>query len=228
MMNDPSRPVTVIAVDNDPLAQQSLAIMLDVPDINVLDICATADECLAAAARQPPQVAIVDMHLGGQRKGGVNLIRQLVAQSPDTACMIFTAVDPTGELLPDALSAGVRGYYRKGYMRGEEFPRVIHHLAAGKWVIEQELANTYIQWVHGKRPPVAILIDDAEQQLTAREAQVLELVLRGLTSKAIAERLVIAESTVKSHREKAASKLGFGTDSYFAAIFAGMKGLLNA
>lgn len=228
MENGARKPVTVIAVDNDPLAQQSLAIMLNDADLQVLAICGTADECLAAATRQPPNVAIVDMHLGGRRQGGVDLIRRLVALCPNTACLVFTAVDPTGELLPDALSAGARGYYRKGYMRGEDLTTIIHSLAAGKWIIEPELANSYIQWVHRHRPDEALPADeDGQPQLTVREMQTLSLVLTGLTSKAIAEKLFIAESTVKTHREHAAAKLGFGTDSYLAAIFAGMKGLLN-
>ncbi|HEX8728746.1 MAG TPA: response regulator transcription factor [Ktedonobacterales bacterium] len=132
--------VTALIVDDDQFARQALRLLLQGPDIEITALCASPEECLDAIVLRAPQVALVDMRMQGDPYAGVELIRQIRALSPATACLALTASDRRGDLLPKAFYAGAHGYYRKGYVLGDELPRIVRRLAEGVWDLDPEMA----------------------------------------------------------------------------------------
>lgn len=136
----PGAQITALIVDDEYTAREALRLLLEGPEIRITARCATAEECLAAITREPPQVALVDMRMRGDPYAGVTLIRQIRALSPATACLALTSSDRRGDLLPLAFYAGARGYYRKGYLLGNELPGIVKRMAAGAWELDPEMA----------------------------------------------------------------------------------------
>ncbi len=185
-------PITALIVDDDLTAREAMRLLLEGPDITITARCGSAEECLDAIVRQPPQVALVDMRMHGDPYAGVALIRQIRALSPATACLALTASDRRGDLLPLAFYAGAHGYYRKGYILGDELPEIVKRLAAGAWELDPEMA--------------ALLLRDADQPgqasqppiFTPREREILSRVARGERPASIASSLNEGEAAVQT------------------------------
>lgn len=143
-MNDETqRRVSVVAINDAPLARQALTFMLSDPDNPDIDLRATyssADEAIAGIERNPPHVALIDLHLGNQLREGVALIRRIRQVSPSTACLVMTASDPAPQVLSEVVVNGAAGYYRQGYLRGGTLPALIKQVVAGETDISQSLA----------------------------------------------------------------------------------------
>jgi len=137
--------ISALIVDDDRSAREALRLLLHGPDIEVIALCETLEDCLDAIVRQPPQVALVDMRMQGDPYAGVELIRQIRALSPATACLALTASDRRGDLLPKAFYAGAHGYYRKGYVLGDELPAIVRRLAEGAWDLDPEMADRILR-----------------------------------------------------------------------------------
>lgn len=192
MSGDTGSPITALIVDDDPIARAALRLLLEGPDISITATCDSAEACLDEIVRQPPQVALVDMRMRGDHYAGVALIRQIRALSPATACLALTASDRRGDLLPLAFYAGARGYYRKGYVLGDELPEIVKRLAAGAWELDPEMA--------------ALLLRDLDQPgregkspaFTPREREILQRIARGERPGGIASSLNERESAVQT------------------------------
>lgn len=137
--------ITALIVDDDYAAREALRLLLDGPEIEVIASCESPEECLDAIVRRPPQVALVDMRMQGDPYAGVALIREIRGLSPATACLALTASDRRGDLLPKAFYAGAHGYYRKGYVLGDELPRIVRRLAEGAWELDPEMAERILR-----------------------------------------------------------------------------------
>ncbi len=137
--------ISALIVDDDRSAREALRLLLHGPDIEVIALCETPDACLDAIVRRPPQVALVDMRMQGDPYAGVELIRQIRALSPATACLALTASDRRGDLLPKAFYAGAHGYYRKGYVLGDELPAIVRRIAEGAWDLDPEMAGRILR-----------------------------------------------------------------------------------
>jgi two-component system, NarL family, response regulator DesR len=168
--------VTALIVDDDQFARQALRLLLHGPEIEITALCAAPEECLDAIVLRPPQVALVDMRMQGDPYAGVELIRQIRALSPATACLALTASDRRGDLLPKAFYAGAHGYYRKGYVLGDELPQIVRRLAEGVWDLDPEMAARIL------RDSSA----DASAPFTAHERDMLRRIASGATADALA------------------------------------------
>lgn len=192
MSGEPHSPITALIVDDDPIAREALRLLLEGPDITITACCDSAEECLDEFVRQPPQVALVDMRMRGDPYAGVTLIRQIRALSPATVCLALTASDRRGDLLPLAFYAGARGYYRKGYVLGDELPEIVKRLAAGAWELDPEMATLLLREA-----------DHAAQTgrpslFTPREREILLHISRGERAGVIASSLNEQESVVQT------------------------------
>jgi len=189
---EPLAPITALIVDDDSTAREALRLLLEGPEITITARCSTAEACLDEIVRQPPQVALVDMRLHGDPYAGVALIREIRALSPATVCLALTASDRRGDLLPLAFYAGARGYYRKGYILGDELPNIVKRLAAGAWELDPEMA--------------ALLLREADQAgqtsqpplFTPRERDILSRIARGERAESIASSLKEGEGAVQT------------------------------
>lgn len=185
-------PITALIVDDDPTAREAMRLLLESPDITITARCGSEEDCLDEIMRQPPQVALVDMRMHGDPYAGVALIRQIRTLSPATVCLALTASDRRGDLLPLAFYAGARGYYRKGYILGDELPEIVRRLAGGAWELDPEMA--------------ALLLREADQAgqtaqpplFTPRERDILRRIARGERAESIASSLKEGEAAVQT------------------------------
>ena len=219
--------ISVMVVEDDYLARRAIPMLMAEDDIALLGVCETPEEALALAAREHPRVALVDMRLQGDSRAGVELIRALRVISPETACCVITATDTQGDLFADAFYAGAQGYSRKGDSRNGDLCDLTRRLAGGEWVVDGEIAARYVnrgaqveQWTPHRS-------GGKEPQLTTRERECLALVAQQLSTREIADRLVITENTVKTHIGHIINKLQVQNRDQ-AVLYAVLKGYFTA
>ena len=161
--------------------------------INVIGTARDADGALGAVKELSPDVVLVDVRL--RNDSGLDLCRRLLDRNPALAVVFFTVYDDEHYLF-QALRAGARGYLLK-QATGAELVEQLERAAAGEIVIDPAMAGrvalTAARLQSGEFWPGAHL------GLTQRESEVLELLVRGLSNRAIAGRLVVGEETVKTH-----------------------------
>lgn len=143
-----------------------------------------------------PDVALVDIHLPGMN--GIELVRFIRRESPDTLCMICTAYDEDEKVF-SALKAGAHGYILKS-TPPPKMLEAIKDLMNGGSPMSNEIARKVVMTFE-KSP------DKHVADLSAREKEVLELLSRGLLYKEIAASLFISMDTVRRHCFNIYSKL---------------------
>lgn len=201
--------IRVLLVDDHEVVRRGLRDMLgDEPDIEVIGEAGGVDEALAVASHTGPDVAVVDMRLG-EGGDGVTLCRQLRAAADPPACLILTAFDDE-EALVDAIMAGASGYLLK-QVRGQDVVNAVREVAAGRSSLDPT-ATAHV---------LARLRNPGEQdelsRLTERERDVLELIGQGMSNREIAQRLFLAEKTVKNYVTSVLGKLGMQRRTQAAA-----------
>lgn len=179
----PARRIRVMVVDDHPIVRQGvLAVLGTQPDIEMVAEAATGREAIELHRRHRPDVTLMDLRLPDI--GGVDAIRQIRAESPDSRFVVLTTYDGD-EDIHRALEAGARAYMLKD-MFGDEIVGTIRDVHAGRRRIPQAVAERL-----DERPPAS--------DLSPRELDVLRLMARGDTNKQIARALGISEGTVKWH-----------------------------
>ncbi len=188
-------PVRVVLVDDHPMVLAGLVAMLGPfgRRIRVVGRAQDAPSALTTVAALRPEVVLLDVRLGPA--SGLDVCRQLTEQG-DGVRVVFLSVYEDDQYVFEALRAGASGYLLKR-VDGEELVRRIEEVAAGETVVDAtlagRLATTAARLHRGEFWPGAHL------GLTQRESEVLALLVSGLSNRAIAQRLVLGEETVKSH-----------------------------
>lgn len=181
------RRVTALIVDDDRTAREALRLLLQGPEIEVVAVCESPEDCLDAIMLAPPQVALVDMRMYGDPYAGVTLIERIRALSPATACLALTASDRRGDLLPKAFYAGAHGYYHKGYVLGDELPRIVRRLAQGAWELDPAMAARLLR----ESGPA-----ESRASFTPHERDMLRRIASGADTDALATAFEERESTI--------------------------------
>lgn len=188
----------VLIVDDHPLFRAGLNTALHgVPDVEVVGEADTARGAVDAAAELRPDVVIMDLDLPGG--GGITATRNLLAVAPDTAVLVLSMLSGDDAVFA-SLRAGARGYLLKDADRAE----ILRGLRAAhnrEVVFSAGVASKVLSWFDG-RPSGSPF-----PQLTEREREILDLVAHGLTNSAIADRLTVAEKTVRNHVSNVFAKL---------------------
>jgi len=206
--------IRVLVVDDHPVVREGLVSVLeDEADFAVVGTAGSAEEALALARRERPDVVLLDLELPGQ--DGVAAIPALLAIQPAPRVLAFTAYDADERVL-GALRAGAAGYLLKG-APAEEIARAVRTVHGGESYLTPRVAAKVVRQV---RAPHA-----ASGALSAREREVLRLVAEGQSSKQIARALGIAERTVKFHVTAIFQKLGADNRAQAVAL-AARRGLL--
>ncbi len=196
-------PVRLLLVDDHQVVLEGLASMLASQSERVVIAASTtsADEALRLAADRQPDVVLLDVRLRGA--SGLDLCAELVRRHPGIKVVFFTVYDDE-QYLFQALRVGAAGFLLKT-TTAPELAEHLERVMEGEVAIDPALAGrvamTAARLQSGEFWPGARL------GLTQRESEVLGLMVRGLTNRAIAQRLYIGEETVKTHTQSIYRKL---------------------
>ncbi|KOG86189.1 response regulator [Streptomyces varsoviensis] len=212
--------IRVFLLDDHEVVRRGIRELLDgEEDIEVVGEAADSREALARAPAVRPHVAVLDVRLGspaaGGDHGGIEVCRELRARLPELACLMLTSFDDD-EALFDAIMAGAAGYVLK-QIRGSDLVAAVRTVAVGRSLLDpgatarvmarvraqEEQAERGEMGDGGAGPPELA-------RLSPREREILELVGEGLTNRQIAQRLFLAEKTVKNRISAILGKLGVG------------------
>lgn len=194
-MQTPRTAVRVVLVDDHPMVLAGLTAMLSPFPTRVRVVGRAEDNHTARATVDTfdPDVVLLDVRLG--RDSGLDLCRA-ITESNDTIKVVFLSVYDDEQYVFEALRAGASGYLLK-QVDGEELVRRIEEVAAGETVVDATLAGRLA--ASAARLQRGEFWPGAHLGLTQRESEVLALLVSGLSNRAIAQRLVLGEETVKSH-----------------------------
>ncbi|MFF0437042.1 response regulator [Streptomyces sp. NPDC004327] len=191
--------ITLLLVDDHPVVRDGLRGMFEAdPAFRVLGEASNGVEGVALAERLDPDVVLMDLRMPGG--GGVDAIAELARRGARARVLVLTTYDTDTDTLP-ALEAGATGYLLKDAPREELFAAV-RAAAEGRTVLSPAVAGRLVTRV---RTPAA---PPADESLSAREREVLELVAKGTSNREIAAELFISEATVKTHLTHIFGKLG--------------------
>jgi DNA-binding NarL/FixJ family response regulator len=199
--------IRVLLADDHGVIRDGLGRLISsLEDIELVGTAADGVEAVALAAELAPDVVLMDLEM--PRLDGIEATRQVLADHPRTAVLVLTSFSDRPRIL-GAIEAGACGYLLKD-VAADEVAEGIRAAARGESPIDPRAARTIL---------TAQAEPDPAQQLSAREGEVLTLLVEGLPNKLIARRLEISEKTVKTHLTSIFRTLGV-TDRTQAALWA--------
>lgn len=209
-------PIRVLVVDDHFVVRKGVcALLADAGDIAVVGEAGDGREAVEQARRLGPQVILMDLRL--PEINGVEAIRAILAEQPETGIVVLTATGVEAEVLA-AIEAGALGYLAKTSERAD-FLNAIRRVAQGEAWLPPHLTRRLL--THLKLRPAP----EAAEPLTEREREVLGLLARGWSNRNIARELNIAEITVRTHVSHILGKLG-ASNRVEAALHALRAGLV--
>ncbi|MER7580691.1 response regulator transcription factor [Kitasatospora sp. NPDC097691] len=216
---------TVLIVDDQPLQRYGFRMLLESqPDTEVVGEAAHGAEAVRLTADLRPDVVLMDIRMPGM--DGIDATRRIVATGGRSRILVLTTFD-LDEYAHAALRAGASGFLLKD-ARPEDLLSGIRSVAVGDAVvapaITRRLLDTYAHHLPVRPPGAPPAADPRLEALTEREREILVAIAQGWTNGEIATRLVLAESTVKTHVSRVLAKIG-ARDRVQAVIFAYDRGL---
>ena len=201
--------IRVLIVEDHNVVRQGLVALLNVVEgLEVVGEAADGVEAIAQYRTSRPDITLVDLRL--PKMSGVEVIQRIRMEAPLARLIVLTTYDGDEDIYR-ALKAGAKGYLLKG-MTTQELIATIREVHAGKSHIPPAIAEKLAERV-------------GTEDLTPREADVLEQIVNGKSNKEIATELAISEATVKTHINSLLSKLGV-TDRTQAATAAIRRGIV--
>jgi len=207
----PDRPIRVYLLDDHEIVRRGLRELLDgAGGIEVIGESGLAAEATRRIPALHPDVAVLDGRLPDG--SGIDVCRDVRSIDPTIACLILTSYDDD-EALFSAIMAGAAGYVLK-QIRGTELVDAIRRVAQGLSLLDPQVTQRVL-----KRLREGPASDPALAALTEQERRILLLIAEGLTNRQIAERMFLAEKTVKNYVSSLLAKLGMERRTQ-AAVFA--------
>jgi len=208
---DTEHPRVMIAAPHPP-TRMGVRLVLEREGFIVSAEEATRAGAVTAALLDPPDVCLVEVDLPG---GGIETAASIRAELPDTQVVMLGAVASDDDLFA-ALEAGASGYLLEE-MNPARLGRVLHGVLRGEAALPRELmARVIAEFRARTRRPA--LVRRSTHDLTAREWEVLDCLCEGLSTNAIAKRLVVTETTVRRHVSSILMKLDVRTRAAAVAI----------
>ncbi|GAA0910567.1 response regulator transcription factor [Virgisporangium aurantiacum] len=212
--------IRVLLVDDQPMVRAGLGLILrSQPDIQVVGECGDGSEVLSAVTRCTPDIVCMDVRMPGV--DGVEATRRLRAADGPPVCVLTTFGDE--EVLWSAVDVGAAGFELKS-ATPENLIEAVRTVASGGTWIDGTLLGPILDSYRRIRQSVSP--DGRVESLTERELDVLRLMARGASNREIADRLFLAETTVKTHVGALFTKLG-ARDRAAAIVFAYDAGIVH-
>jgi DNA-binding NarL/FixJ family response regulator len=193
--------ITVLIVDDHTVVREGLRALLSCePDLEVVGEAADGREAVMMARRNPPHVVVMDVAM--PLVNGFAATRQIVRNCPNSAVLVLSS-HTDQECVAQLLKAGATGYVTK-HCAANELSAAIREAHQGRTFLSPSIARRIrehekmINESYGRKRSL---------ELTAREAEVLQLVTEGLSNKQAADQLGISIKTIEKHRQQVMNKL---------------------
>lgn len=215
--------IRVLLVDDQQLVRTGFRMILrDEEDIDVVGEAEHGAAAVAEVAARAPDVVVMDIRMPVM--DGVEATRRITTDAPQTRVLVLTTFD-ADEYVVEALRAGASGFLLKD-VNPDDFVLAVRTVAAGDALLAPSVTRRLLEQVRDRLPQAADARQASLAELTDRERDVFRLMARGLSNREIAERLVLAEPTVKTHVSHALLKLDL-RDRAQAVVFAYEVGLVH-
>lgn len=204
--------IGVLLVDDHHLVRRGFRRLLeDEQDITVLGEAGDGDEAVRLARRLRPRVVLMDCALPGT--SGLVATKKILEELPDTAVLMLS-MHSEDTLVRQALEAGASGYVLKNAV-DLDLAAAIRKVAQGETVLSPQLSRTE-----------TTLKGERQAALTARELEILQLIVDGKSNKEIADDLRLSVNTVSVHRANIMDALGIHKTAELV-VYAIRNGLVN-
>jgi DNA-binding NarL/FixJ family response regulator len=218
--------IRVLVVDDHAVVRQGLCMFINMQDdMEVIGEGVNGIEAVRMAMELAPDVILLDLIM--PQMDGIEATQRIIAQNPQARVLILTSFGEDDKIFP-AIRAGAQGYLLKD-IQSQELVQAIRETFQGKSQLHPEIVRRLMTAVSGAAPAQTAKTTSLPKELdvlTEREQEVLGLIARGLNNREIAERLIVSESTVKTHVSNILDKLGL-EDRTRAAIWALKHGLVS-
>ncbi len=190
----------VLVADDHSLFRDGIVSLLEAAGFTVVGQVGNGRAAVEAAKQMQPDLVLMDLTM--PEMTGLEALRAIRAEAPDAQVVILTVSDEDKDLF-EAIQSGARGYLLKS-LNANEFLEILEGLKRGEAAISRKTAarlmDGFAALSQQKSTPA--------ETLTPREIELLQLLVDGLSNKAIAERLSLSENTVKYHIKNILQKLG--------------------
>lgn len=194
------RVITVFLVDDHEVVRRGVADLLEeAENLTVIGQASSVSQALARIPALRPDIAVLDVRLPDGN--GVELCRELRSALPDLNCLMLTSYTDEQAMM-DAILAGAGGYVIKD-IKGMQLVDAVRQVGSGRSLLDNRAAAALMTKLRTSMDHPGPL-----SGLTAQERTLLDLIGEGLTNRQIAERMFLAEKTVKNYVSRLLAKLG--------------------
>jgi len=210
----------VLVADDQTVVREGLVTLLEtMAGVDVAGAAVDGEEALRLVALLEPDVVLMDLRM--PRLDGVEATRRICAEHPTTKVVVLTTY-ADDESIIGALRAGAVGYLTKDASR-EHLRRALEAAVSGQAILDVRVQERLVEAAKAASPPSEGQLPDG---LTAREAEVLQLIALGRSNSEIAGELFVSEATVKTHVNRIFAKTA-SRDRSQAVAYAHRRGLVR-
>jgi len=189
----PQGTIRVLVVDDHAVFRYGMRAMLaNTHGFKVVGEAATGEEALEKTTETHPDIVLMDIQMPGMN--GIEATRKIAQANPEVSVVVVTMFGDDDSVL-SAMRAGARGYVLKG-ADAEEVMKVLRAVAQGEAHFGPEIARRIMGFFSAPKPAPA---SEAFPELTAREAEILDLMARAMSNEEISRRLYLSQKTVRNH-----------------------------
>ena len=200
-MTEPESTIRIYLLDDHEIVRRGLRDLFEAEgDLEIVGESGSAAEATSRIPALRPHVAVLDARLPDG--SGIDVCREIRSVDPTISVLILTSYDDD-EALFAAIMAGASGYALK-QIDSTDLVASVRHVAAGKSMLDPAVTARVLARVRSGADDEP----DELRSLTVQEHKILELIAEGLTNRQIAERMFLAEKTVKNYVSSVLSKLG--------------------